>query len=294
MNQDLIGQVKECAADPTKAPYLHDLLNAEARRVIEGMRDTSFGAGVPYSKDELARRVAAYESLTEDLGRAAALVAYWNTSSDDRLVPGIVARLANAMERANGVTPWLELYLYPALLVLYAGGLGCVVGHREEQLAELLASSRVREGEEWRPNAAVLNAHGALDPRIAKDLPGLERHHTPMSDHLAEVLRPWLEDVEPDPVAFEHAFDRFEYLHGLVMSDLTRQGDTYGWAPVGRFSWRGERHAPVDRELEAEIASSGLRWPLLEAGLFGHDLERLKDAVKVWSDRISQVRRHQF
>ena len=76
MNDELLGTVRELVADPTKAPALHALLQAETARVIEAMRDESFDAHAADSNEELARRVAAYEALTEDLGRAAALVVY--------------------------------------------------------------------------------------------------------------------------------------------------------------------------------------------------------------------------
>lgn len=294
MNEELVRRVKEWDADPTKAPVLHDLLHGEATRVIEALHDQGFDSSAPYSKEELARRAAAYETLTEDLGRGAALVAYWSGTTDERLVPGLVVRLANAMERENGVVPWLEMHLYPALLVLYAGGLGAVVGRREEQLAGLLASAGVRQRGEWKPNVLVLHAHGAIDHRIAKDLPGLERRHTPISDHLAEILRPWLEELEPDQAAFERAFDRFEYLHGLVMFDLTRGGPGGGWAPVGRFSWRGERYGAVDQEVSSQIAAAGTQWSLLRAGLFGGDQGRLSESVRGWNEHIGRVRRQQW
>lgn len=294
MNEELIRQVKGSVADPTKAPLLRDLLQAEAARVIAALRDEQFTAGLPYSKEELARRAAAYEALTEDLGRAAALGTYWEKTTDNRIVPAIVARLANAMERSNGVSVWLDLFLYPAVLVLYAGGLGAVLGHREEQLADLLASVIIRDREEWKPVVLVLSAPAAIDHRVAKDLPGLERRRTPMSDHLCEVLRPWLEELEPDQVAYERAFDRFEYLHGLVMFDITRQAGRGGYAPVGRLSWRGEYGNGIELALADEIAAAAASWPPLRGGLFGGDADRLAESVKGWSELIARVRSQRF
>ena len=78
MNKDLLRRVRELVRDSTKAPSLHALLSAEAARVIQGMRDDAFAPGAVYSDEEFARRMKAYEELTEDLARAAALVAYWS------------------------------------------------------------------------------------------------------------------------------------------------------------------------------------------------------------------------
>ncbi len=294
MNEELLGRVRELVADPAKAPALHALLQGETNRVIEAMRDESFAAGMPFSDQEFARRTSAYEELTEDLARAAALVAYWARTTDDRLVPGIVTRLANAPERASGQVPFLELSLYPALLVLYGAGLGAVIGRREEQLAELLSPATIRDRNEWKPVALVLSGPAAIDHRIGQRLPGFERRHTPASDRLCSVMRPWVSELEPDQESYERAFDRWEYLLGLTMFDLTRQTHGTGYAPVGRLSWRGHYGNGIEQALEQEIESAGSDWPLLRAGLFGRDATRLAESVAGWSKLIVEVRRHQF
>jgi hypothetical protein len=119
MTEQWLARVRDLVGDPTKGPALHEILHAEAAGVIEGMQAESLNAGVEYSVDEFVRRLAAYEALTENLARAAALTTYWAKTTDDRLVPGIVARLANAVERSAGQQPYLDLVRYPALLVLY-------------------------------------------------------------------------------------------------------------------------------------------------------------------------------
>jgi hypothetical protein len=259
---------------PNEGPALHEIVHAEAARVIEGMQAESLNAGVEYSMDEFVRRLAAYEVLTEDLARAAALTAYWVKTTDDRLVPGIVARLANAMDRTAGQQPYLDLVRYPSLLVLYGGGLGAVIGRREEQLAGLLASPTIRERQEWQAIAVVVSGPAVIEHRIGRTLPGLERHHTPASDHLLEITGPWLQELESDQESFERWFDRWEFLDGLVAFDLSRQGRRGGWGPVGGFSWRAERGNPVDAEIGQEITSAGANWPLLRSGLFGGDAAR--------------------
>lgn len=294
MNSELTRQVKLLAADPPRAPILRDLLMGEAASVIEAMKAPDFDAAVPYSKDELARRVGLAERIVEGLARAVALVGYWGSSGDDRILPAIIARLANSLTRTGGTSSWLDLDLYPAVLTLYAAGLGCVLGNRDEQLGGLLASRTVRERSEWKPVVLVLSAQAAVDYRIAQQLPGLERHHTPMSDHLFEVLRPWLDDLETDAEWFEQAFNRFEYLHGLVMFDLTRQAGGQGFAPIGRYSWRGQDGNAIDGVVRAEIIDAGPAWPLLRAGLFGGDVGRLADSLKGWNDLIARARGQQL
>lgn len=294
MDEELLGKVHELVADPTKAPALRALLQAETARVIEAMRDESLASGVAYSDEELVRRVAGYEVLTQDLASAAGLVAYWSQTTDDRLVPSIVARLANALDRGNGTTIWLELYLYPAVLVLYGGGLGAVIGGREEQLAALLGSPTISDGSEWKPAALVLSGVAALSHNAAKRLPGLDKRKTPTSDHLCEVLRPWVEELEPDQGSYERVFDRWEYLLGLAMFDLVRQVHHTGYAPVGRLSWRGDYGNGIEVALEQEIASAGPDWSLLRAGLFGRDAARLAESVAGWHTYIAEDRNRRW
>jgi hypothetical protein len=262
----------------------------EAATVIEAIQGPDFAADVPYSREELARRVALAEAVTGNLARAVALVGYWGAAHDDRIVPTVIARLANALIRTAGTSTWLDLDHYSAVLALYSAGLGCVLGDREEQFGRLLGSRTIREGSEWKPVVLVLSAPAAIEHRIAQQLPGLERHHTPMSDHLCEVLQPWLESIEPDVVTFEHAFDRFEYLHGLVMFDLIRHDGNRGYAPVGRLSWRGEHGNAIDLAVSSEITEAGSSWPLLRSGLLGGDQARLADSVLGWNQYIAQVR----
>jgi hypothetical protein len=292
VNAEFLVQTRELVGDPTKAPALHELLRTEAARVIERMRDDTFSPGTAYSVDELVRRLAAYEALAENLARAAVLVAYWARTTDDRLVPGLVATLANAVERSTGQAPYLDLVRYPALLVLYGGGLGAVIGGREEQLVGLLAPRTLRERQEWTATAVALSGPAVIEHRIAGTLPGLERHHTPVSDHLVEVFRPWFTDLESDQESFERAFDRWEYLDGLVAYDLSSRGGRGGWGPVGRFSWRGEyRTSRIDVEIAEEIAAAGASWPLLRAGLFAGDPTRLKESLEGWHQHIAAIRR---
>jgi hypothetical protein len=294
MNGELLSKVRDLVADPTKAPALQALLQAETTRVIDGMRDESLTPGTPYSDEELARRVSAYEESTERLGRAAALIAYWSKTTDDRLAPGTVARLANALDRGSGVNVWLDLTLYPAVLVLYGAGLGAVIGRREEQLAPLLDSPTIRDRGEWKRVALVLSGVAALSHNVAKHLPALERRHTPTSDHLCDVMRPWVEELEPEQESYERAFDRWEYLLGLAMFDLIRDAGHSGYAPVGRLSWRGNYGNGIEVVLGQEIAAAGANWPLLRAGLFGGDSARLATSVEGWHKYIAGARNQQF
>ena len=290
VNEDFLTRVKELAGDATKGPALLDVIGAEAGRVVEAMRDGSLAAkGVAFSNEELVRRVAVYEALAEDLGRAAAVLGYWSEAADPRLLPWIVQRLANAVERGEGTVPWLELFRYPALLVTYAAGLGAVIGGREGALGPLLTRPIIGENEGWQPAATHLPSGAVLSGDMPKRLPGLEGRRTPLSDHLMETTRPWLEELEPDQVAFERAFDRYEFLAGLLMFDLTRGDNGRGWGPIGRFLWRSAYGGGIIEEVGAELNANSSAWPLVRAGAFRGSGERAAESFRGYLAHLRQI-----
>jgi hypothetical protein len=146
--------------------------------------------------------------------------------------------------------------------------------------------------EEWKPVAAAIYPQAVVEHRVAQRLPGLERRHTPLSDHLFEALRPCLADLIPLEAEYERQFDGFEFVLGLVHFDLTR-GESGGWGPVGRFSWRGEYRPGEDTAIAEELLSGG-RQPLLDAGLFRGNRERLQESVEGYVAHVAAVRRSQF
>ena len=294
MNDGFLAQVQPLVADPTKAPDLERLLQGEVSRVVEAAGDEAFSANASYSDEEFGRRLGAYETLTERLGRARAALAYWYGNTDERMVPRVIARLANTLERDAGQQPYLELMLYPAVLVLYSAGVAAVIGRREGFIADLLGLPTIRVRGEWKPPAETLSAQAAIDHRIGQRIPGLERHHTPASDRVYQAIRPWLADVEPADIECERAFDRWEYLFGLVSFDITRANGRSGWAPVGRFSWRGQHGRAIEPDISHEALAAGVEWPLLKAGLFQKDPARLAESIEGWHETIQHVRRSQW
>ena len=145
---------------------------------------------------------------------------------------------------------------------------------------------------EDKPLVTRLYTWSVLEDPQAKQLPGLERRHTPISDHLYSALRETARDVLPSNQEYEPAFDRFEYLWALLHVDATLGTDHWheGWGPVGRFGWRrrprGDREpAVVAREMERD----GEAWPPLAAGLFGGSLNRLREVKTAFDEFASKL-----
>ena len=109
---------------------------------------------------------------------------------------------------------------------------------------------------------------------------GQRNYLTPLSDHLCSLFEEPLKEYLPTAPDYEEAFDRFEYMLGLVCADLRQERKAYGfWGPVGSFGWR-HRHEPEKHNMvkvESEIAAAGDNWAPLRTGLFGGSLERARE-----------------
>jgi len=115
--------------------------------------------------------------------------------------------------------------------------------------------------------------------------------HTPLSDHLYEVLREPLRAFLPDDVRYQESFDRYEYLFALVHADLRQKQRDDVWGPVGCFGWRSghRRDGGVIKQIELEAKDYGSNWPLLKSGFFEGSLERFLSIKTAFDERIAKL-----
>jgi hypothetical protein len=286
MADEFLTDIKRVVADPTAGPTLNDLVNAEAGRLIEGLRGNEFDLGAPLSNEAVIARLDGYAALTADLARAVALGARWSGDSVRPIWPTLIERVVDATDRASGQTLWVDLSRYPGVLLLYASGVGALAGGRYDNLRAILLEPRLRYHNEWRPAVEILYPGAVLDPRQAARMVGLPDTFAPISDRIAADVRPLVTDVAPDDAAFNRLFDRFEYMLGLVYVDATKTE----WGPAGRFA-ADQYGTGIDQQVEAEIKDAGASWAPLAAGLFGGSAERLEESLGRWRKHVEEARR---
>ena len=196
------------------------------------------------------------------------------------LWPRLVAQAAGIETEINNINGWHMLRQFPAVLLMYGIGIGCLASDRPDFLARLFSHRGILERKTPRPIATQLFADAPFINELANRLPGFERHKAPASERIHGWLRPLLTaDLIASEAEFDYLFDRFEYLLALVRYDMTRGDSEYGFPTRGRFTWRtldGER---VNGDLRLEIKEMGERWPLIREGLFRGSSERLDAAV---------------
>jgi hypothetical protein len=284
MSGEFLTKIKRIVADPTAGPALNDLLNAETGHLIAALSGDEFDANMAPSNEAVIVRLDRYVALTADLARAVALGVRWSGEMVGPIWPSLIERVVASVDRATGQSLWANISLYPGVVLIYASGIGALVGGRYENLRAVLLEPRLQHRREWRQAVELLHPAAVIEDRQARAA-GLPNTFAPMSDRLSTDLRPLVADLIPDDAAFDRLFDRFECLLGLVHVDVTEST----WAPTGRFV-TDQTAAAADRAVEAEAREAGASWPLLAAGAFGGSSERLESSLVRWRTHVDAVR----
>jgi hypothetical protein len=250
-------------------------------------------------QQELTLRVERYRDLSNTLVYMMATGCYWGAEQHDYLWAKCLERIANRRRASSGVTIWLDLRAYPALLLLYAGGIASVAASRYGNLSVLLRQVMIAEVSEVKPLALSLYPWNVMESAVANLLPGMERRHTPLNDYLYETLREPLAGFFAGDNDYTKCFDRFEYLLGLVHVELAAEQDALtslraeSWGPVGSFGWRN-RYFPektVMYEVGQELEQGLDAWPPLKEGLFSLSVDDFRPAKNSFDAFVSRVAR---
>ncbi len=272
----LISSTKRYLSKPEYRILLDDLITHELDAAITKLDSAGMWAGAQWSAKELEKRVQLYETVTEPLARMVSVLGRWGNGSELSTVVDVVRALRHHAEAlGGGMTVWLGLRSYPAVLLFNAYGLGLVRTQRWKDLHSFFESTLPSaEGYAKRMvDSLFLWAWKGGDADIWKHLPSLEKRITPLSDHLHDVMASWKQSfigVEPN---FELLFERFETLASLAYLEAYSEADLESMLtpsqpkvevpmPVGRI---GLNRASV-RSLVADFKSEPIAKALLSSG----------------------------
>src|ERR1700736_2797156 len=111
---------------------------ARFERVFPLLSDSKFPINPPMTGELVAARLKAYESLTEILRAMMTIGCYWGTDEQSLLWLRVLGRVAGTKCSWNGLVLLIGLRLYPALLLLYSGGLASLAAGNYGIFAALL------------------------------------------------------------------------------------------------------------------------------------------------------------
>jgi hypothetical protein len=177
---------------------------------------------------------------------------------------------------------------------MYAGGVAAVAANNNSNLAAILTRPKIQNDDcNYVPLCSLVNANGVIETQLGRMLIGMNARHTPVSDYLFEQLREPLRGFLPRDDDYASAFDRFEYLLGLIYADINRWEREPGcwWGPVGRFAWRRRPslEGSISQIIGAEIESANFNWPLLKEGLFAGTYERAATAKQYFDAFLNRL-----
>lgn len=286
-----VATVKRYVPEPHHRIRLHDLIHEETELVYERLSSGKFETTLPsISKEEFQKRMHLYEGVVERLMAMLATLSYHDDGANMHILTRCLERVAKQPQYA-GPLLLIDIQRYPALLLTYSSGISSFAAQRFENLAAVLLkptfydeTDRVEKPlvQKVHPWSVFSNGSGKWVP-----LENADRRYTPVSDYLADQLRPALRDYLPDNRRYEETFDLFEYLMALIYLDLT--GDS--WSPIGSFGWRYRSswdRSPMYRFI-TEIQKEKLQHPLLQAGFFNGSCDRLLELAREHLEWLKKI-----
>lgn len=205
---------------------------------------------------------------------------------------------SHAGQVGNGLTAWIELRSYPAVLIFTSYGIGLTRASRWSELHRLLTVSLPMPYRDSEPAVKVLflSAWSGGENNFWQKLEGLDRRKTALSDHLHDVFEIWSKSFVGMVPDFELLFERFEVLASIAsldtmetaslkeaLADVSRRD--FIWMPVGRSAWHTGTRERLFKELEAEP----MKQVLLEAGFARGSSEHYTSALTNYSRMASRI-----
>ena len=235
---------------------------------------TAETAGFPA---EAKKRVLSYERRCETAVGVMAAGGYY---ANERQAGAFRELLELAASPAGVTSPrpkvWDHLELYPALLLLYAGGVAATAARNSSILQALLRDSVFEDI--YGTSPLVLKVYPWAVGRhdiINGALNDGQSFYQPIAEWLYKTLREPLAEYVSLDFRYEAAFNEFEVLMSLVHTDLAKKvyadrPQKRDWVPLGRFAVvhkesQGDRSAYS--RLRQEYDDQGAKWWPIKGGV---------------------------
>jgi hypothetical protein len=262
----LVNSAKRYLAKPEHRIQLDELFSEETQRLLAKLDGGEFSPNGPRSQGEFRKRVRTYETVTEPLARMAGVLGRWGGDDHLALVLNIVRSLyVNADKVGGGLTVYLNIRSYPALLIFTAFALGLTRAERWSLLHRLFSSTIERQHKESARTIETLFlwAWSGTEEDAWKQIEGMDKRKTPLSDHLLTIFEEWGQSVVGLIPDFERLFERFEMLGSLAYLEQNDKDtlkaalngnpqQAFAWMPVGRAGWHTSNAQKIISEMQSE------------------------------------------
>jgi hypothetical protein len=270
------ARVKEFLADERFRIQLSELVMTQANDLAQKIGSREFPIQMPQlTVDTIKERLKRYEEMSQVALAIMIAGCYYGTQAHEKLWVDLMQRVANASGERAGFVDLRKLRGYPALLLLYGGGIAAIAADNYRTLLALLTKPKIPDEylETDGPLLHLLTPYDVIDKDVANRAMG-QNWHSPVSEHLLRLLREPLRPLMYDDRRYLGYFDRFEYLRSLLEIDTKAD-----FPSIGRFGWRRRGvQQDVRKEVQTEEANAGQNWSLYKAGWFGGQRERFMEA----------------
>ena len=280
----LVSTAKRLAAHHEHRIDLHDLIESEAQRVMGSLRTSTPEWD---STAEGVERVIAFQKATvEPLGRMLGVLGRWGDGTEQDSV--INALLAIWFDVGDSSPSVAHLRSYPAVLLLWAYGVGLTIAKRWRDVHRLLCHSiDLGYGEPQRFVHIV--ADWFLDGRRNENRPHLHgQQHD--SERLYGALNEWRVSFAAIQSDFDDQRDTWEVLCALISREpgAGEEGhaDREFWAPLDRGGWG---HDSLFRILN-RVSKGNLHAEFVSAGLAGGSGELLANLAEDYKIHLAKLR----
>lgn len=271
---------------------LHDLVMQETKNLIDNISSKNYSTQEPRPDgDELLRRIKQHEARTEILQSLFITGGYWGNQNTADIFVKSLERLADQKRQTGGYTAWVNIQLYPLLLLIFSAGLAALAAENYSMLFALILKPQNKNAVRGKePLILSVFPSAVIEQDVGRLLPNMDRRWTPTSDYLVETLSSPLKEYISEQYDLEDKFDRLEYLIGLSIVDHLLQTSDYPWGPIGRFGWNRRRlNNSIVSQIKNELEIEKDNWKPLKAGFFGGSLDRANTAQINMLEQLKQI-----
>lgn len=272
---------------------LADLIDENVQRVIKDTSGPDFDVyHPPPTTDTVTERIRKYEVACSTLMAMAIVGGRWAKAEDCEIWHRALQRLS-MIPRSNGNVAWLDLRLYPGMLLLYALGLGAVETDRLAFLGPLFSAAVHRENNERVTVVQAFAPYQRFDGGGAmKMLEGMANSFPPLNAWMLKTLRPHTKRIISDDERYTTNFVKLEIL--MSLNSVYRPNPALPRTTRGVFLYdHYETSWDILQGITDSISIYHDESPFVRADIFGQTSEDCMqhiDRLKQWiSDAAQQL-----
>ena len=265
----LMNRAKRYLSKSEHRIQLADLVSGEVERVISRLDQDDMALDRPTDDEEMLRGISICEGISEGLTKVCGLIGRWGDFSQVNVaVDAVHAILSFADDNSGGNINRIEQRQYPAVLAYHACALGLQYSENWSELHKFMGHEFQ---EKFGRTARFLDVVGPSSwkgnrKELWQKLPGMDRRHTPLNDHLADnIFINWgtaflpPRAPLPDMTLLNEALTAIRYLEKMDLEQLQSEMSKIGapfhpsWIPIGRAGWDRKYREKFFRRLWKQI-----------------------------------------